>query len=67
MKENARKFAIERHGNQKYGEHPYSTLLDEVAAIASKYGEKAAVIAHLHDVVEDTNTKAEEMEVIVSA
>ena len=64
MKEQAREFAIERHGDQKYGENPYSLHLDEVANIASKYGDQAVVVAYLHDVVEDTDTIVEEIELI---
>lgn len=62
MKIYAREFAIEKHGNQKYGEYPYSVHLDAVAAIASEYGESAKVVAYLHDVVEDTDTTIEEIE-----
>ena len=62
MKEKARTFAIERHGDQKYGAEPYSLHLDEVAKIASEYGNDAVVIAYLHDVVEDTSTTLEEIE-----
>lgn len=62
MKEQARDFAIKCHGDQKYGEHPYSIHLDEVAEIASAYGDDATVVAYLHDVVEDTDTTLEEIE-----
>jgi (p)ppGpp synthase/HD superfamily hydrolase len=62
MKEKARKFAIERHGDQKYGEHPYFMHLDEVAKIAKNYGENAEIVAYLHDVVEDTKTDIKEIE-----
>lgn len=62
MKEKAREFAIARHGDQKYGELPYSVHLDEVAHIASGYGVDATVIAYLHDVVEDTETTVSEIE-----
>lgn len=58
----AREYAIERHGAQKYGEHPYSVHLDEVANIAAEYGETAKVVAYLHDVVEDTETTIKEIE-----
>lgn len=62
MKEKAREFAVERHGEQKYGDLPYFVHLDEVAEIASKYGDKAITVAYLHDVVEDTETELEEIE-----
>jgi (p)ppGpp synthase/HD superfamily hydrolase len=61
VKNEARDFAIIAHGDQKYGEHPYSVHLDEVAHIASEYGELAEVVAFLHDVVEDTETTEEEI------
>ena len=62
MMEKARKFAIERHGVQKYGDYPYSFHLDAVANIASEYGDEAITIAYLHDVVEDTQTTIDEIE-----
>jgi (p)ppGpp synthase/HD superfamily hydrolase len=62
MKREAREFAIGRHGDQKYGVHPYSFHLDQVARIASDYGDDAEVIAYLHDVVEDTETTIDEVE-----
>ncbi len=55
MRIKAREFAIAAHGDQKYGDHPYSVHLDAVASIASRHGETAEVIAYLHDVVEDTS------------
>lgn len=50
----AREFALEAHGNQQYGSHPYSVHLDAVAELAKEYGETAQVVAYLHDVLEDT-------------
>ncbi len=67
MKEKAREFAIERHGKQKYGDSPYSVHLDEVASIASEFGDAAAIIAYLHDVVEDTDTTILEIESLFGA
>lgn len=64
MKKTARDFAVERHGNQQYGAHPYYVHLDAVAAIAEPYGEQAMITAYLHDVVEDTNTTLEEIETL---
>ncbi len=58
----ARQFAIERHGQQKYGKRPYSFHLDQVAEIAASYGEAAVVVSFLHDVVEDTKTSLKEVE-----
>jgi len=58
----ARAFAIAAHGEQKYGDHPYSYHLDAVAAIAALYGDEAAVVAYLHDTVEDTDATLAEIE-----
>ena len=60
--EQARAYAIQQHGNQQYGNRPYSYHLDAVAAIASDYGETATIVAYLHDVVEDTPATQEELE-----
>jgi len=62
MKRKAREFAMKAHGDQKYGDFPYSVHLDEVANIAHPYGEQAEVVAFLHDVVEDTDVTANEIE-----
>jgi (p)ppGpp synthase/HD superfamily hydrolase len=56
----AREFAIKAHGEQKYGEFPYSVHLDEVATIAKPYGESAEIVAYLHDVIEDTSVTKKE-------
>jgi (p)ppGpp synthase/HD superfamily hydrolase len=61
-RDQARSFAVAAHGEQKYGDHPYSYHLDAVAAIASPYGEEAAVVAFLHDTVEDTSATLGEIE-----
>jgi (p)ppGpp synthase/HD superfamily hydrolase len=60
--ERAREFALAAHGSQKYGEHPYSFHLDAVAEIARPYGDDAMVVAYLHDTVEDTATKIEDVQ-----
>lgn len=62
MKHYARQYAIDKHGSQQYGAQPYAVHLDAVAVIASEYGEVAEVVAYLHDVVEDTDATAEELE-----
>ena len=62
MNNQARQFAIAAHGNQMYGDHPYSFHLDAVASIARKYGETAETVAYLHDVVEDTKIGLDEIE-----
>lgn len=54
IKNSARQFAIAAHGEQKYGDQPYSVHLDSVVEIAQTFGETAIVVAYLHDVVEDT-------------
>lgn len=54
MIDTARSFAMDAHGEQMYGAHPYHVHLDAVAALASEYGDVAQVVAYLHDVVEDT-------------
>jgi len=64
LKTTAREFALAAHGDQKYGEFPYSKHLDEVADIVKPYGETAQIIAYLHDVIEDTEVIAKEVEVI---
>lgn len=64
MTSKAREFAIKAHGEQKYGEFPYSVHLDEVATIAKPYGESAEIVAYLHDVIEDTSVTKNEIESI---
>lgn len=49
----ARAFAVQVHGEQMYGSHPYVHHLDAVAQLARSYGEDAEVTAYLHDVMED--------------
>lgn len=62
LTQEAREFAIRAHGGQKYGDFPYFVHLDEVAKIASDYGDLAQIVAYLHDVVEDTDITALEIE-----
>jgi len=57
-------FAIIAHGDQKYGEHPYSYHLKAVAAVLARFGyEDFALVSasYLHDVVEDTPVTVEEV------
>ncbi len=54
MLKKARQFALCAHGDQLYGELPYSVHLDAVARILKPYGTTAIVIGYLHDVLEDT-------------
>lgn len=62
----ARQFAIERHGNQKYGDLPYIYHLDMVYQIVldAKLDEDYQIAAYLHDVLEDTATTKEELELL---
>lgn len=55
----ARAFAIASHGDQKYGDHPYSFHLDAVASLLEPFGERAQVVGYLHDVAEDTSVPIE--------
>lgn len=55
----AREFAVSAHGEQRYGDRPYSFHLDAVAEILSPFGEEAQVVGYLHDVAEDTPVSLE--------
>ena len=58
----ARAFALQWHGDQMYGERPYSYHLDQVAELAARYNlsRAARLAAYLHDTYEDTGlTRAE--------
>ncbi len=54
-------FAIAAHGNQQYGFHPYYKHLKDVVNICEPYGSERIVLAWLHDVLEDTNVKMEQL------
>jgi hypothetical protein len=58
----AREFALRAHGNQQYGQHPYSFHLDAVAELLEPYGDDAQIAGYLHDTVEDTMTTLAEIE-----
>lgn len=60
----AREFAIGAHGDQRYGEYPYSRHLAAVRGVLADFGYDGdlALAAWLHDVVEDTPVTAEEVE-----
>jgi (p)ppGpp synthase/HD superfamily hydrolase len=62
MLDAARAFAVNAHGDQKYGDRPYAYHLDAVVALLEPYGEEAQVVGYLHDVVEDTATSAAELQ-----
>jgi (p)ppGpp synthase/HD superfamily hydrolase len=53
----ARAFALEAHGEQRYGAHPYHVHLDAVAALLEPWGERACIVGYLHDVIEDTRVE----------
>lgn len=58
MIDQARSFAVRAHGSQRYGDGPYSAHLDEVAALLLPYGVEAQIIGYLHDIIEDTEVTA---------
>lgn len=50
--------AVEAHGGQQYGEHPYLVHLMQVDAVLAEFGytdEKTRMAAYLHDVLENTD------------
>lgn len=60
----ARLFAIRAHGEQKYGQQPYSVHLDEVVSVLKEFGnfdEALLSAGYLHDVLEDTSVTREEL------
>lgn len=62
--ERAQSFAVERHGDQTYGNHlPYAWHLGKVADLAMRlgYSEPVQAAAWLHDTVEDTDTHIAEI------
>jgi (p)ppGpp synthase/HD superfamily hydrolase len=61
--DDARQFAVERHGEQRYGERPYVVHLEAVRAVLRDFGHGGAlgIAAWLHDVVEDTATTRAEV------
>ncbi len=59
----ARNFAIEMHGDQKYGGEPYGVHLFAVVAVALDFGCTNAQwkAAFLHDVLEDTAATSDQV------
>lgn len=62
----ARIFAVEAHGGQRYGEHPYVVHLEAVAQIVrgivkAPDVEWIVAVAYLHDVLEDTDAEEQEL------
>jgi (p)ppGpp synthase/HD superfamily hydrolase len=63
---NARIFAVERHGEQKYGDRPYEEHLCAVVVMLCTYGfdgryPELCAAGWCHDVVEDTATTIAEV------
>lgn len=61
----ARAFAASAHGDQKYGDQPYTVHLAAVAQVLIRYGitdEDLLVAAWLHDIIEDTYITRGEVE-----
>jgi hypothetical protein len=62
--EQAKKFALQAHGEQKYGNFPYGYHLNKVYEVLKRFHfseEKLLCAAYLHDVLEDTETSYEEL------
>lgn len=62
----AEEYALEMHGDQMYGEHPYEKHLKEVTGSIyifdkSDYKIEHIVIGWLHDVIEDTDATKEDI------
>ena len=55
----ARAFAVQAHGAQQYGGHPYVHHLEAVVHLLKPFGNVAQVVGFLHDVVEDTDLPPE--------
>jgi (p)ppGpp synthase/HD superfamily hydrolase len=62
----ARTFAIEHHGEQKYGDEPYSVHLDAVESVLVEFNHITSVLrasAWLHDVIEDTDVSQADIDI----
>lgn len=63
--ERAMMFAIDKHGDQRYGDQPYIVHLTAVVNVLASfgYGGNLTIIsaAWLHDILEDTETTREEL------
>ena len=63
----ARVYALEKHGNQMYGDKPYSYHLDMVYHTLCTHQVTDAdilVASYLHDLLEDTNVSKKEIELL---
>lgn len=56
-----KELAIRLHGDQMYGDKPYSYHLQQVADLVQGYGSIAEDLSWLHDVGEDTDISDEEL------
>jgi (p)ppGpp synthase/HD superfamily hydrolase len=70
LESKAKRFALEKHGNQRYGEHPYSYHLVRVVENV-RYRMKGnpllsmyIAVAWLHDVIEDCGVSFVELSVL---
>ncbi len=65
LRDKARAFAIERHGDQLYGDRPYAVHLAAVEQVLVDHGfvtDHWRAAAWLHDVLEDTPATFEEID-----
>ena len=65
VEELARNFAVIAHGDQQYGSRPYVVHLTAVRAVLADFGfgrSAFGTAAWLHDVLEDTQVTAEQVE-----
>jgi (p)ppGpp synthase/HD superfamily hydrolase len=63
----AKALAATAHGDQKYGEHPYTKHLADVAEVLGRFGvsdEDMLCAAWLHDSVEDTETTVNQIHIM---
>ena len=62
----ARSLALEKHDGQMYGVDPYSKHLKEVVALCKYYnlGYDAEAVGWLHDIIEDTDTTTDDIQII---
>lgn len=62
--EKAKEFAVEHHGAQMYGEHPYRKHLEDVVNTLIEFGYNQPYLlaaGYLHDTIEDTSADASDI------